>query len=112
MNDSILRKIQVYASFGLILSVPAVAAASQQSFDENSGALRVTYADLDLTSAAGVEVLYGRLQQASAMACDTGSRQQKGSIKASRAAADCYDEVLNNLVSKVANSKLTAMHES
>jgi len=106
-----LRRIQVIASFGLILSVPAVVSAANQSFDESNGTLRVSYADLDLTSDAGIDVLYGRLQRASEMACDTGSIHQKGSLKAARSAASCFDEVLTNLVSKVNNNKLTAVHE-
>lgn len=111
MNDSILRKMQVVASFGLILSVPAVAAAAHQNFDADSGKLTVSYADLDLSNEAGVSVLYGRLQQASEMACNTGSIQEKGSLKATRSAEACFDEVLSNLVSKIDNDRLTAIHE-
>lgn len=111
MNDSMLRKIQVVASFGLILSAPAVFSAAHQSFDESDGTLRVSYADLDLTSDAGIKVLYGRLQQASDMACETGTVHQKGSLKAARAADSCFNEVLSNLVSKVDNDKLTKIHE-
>lgn len=111
MNDSMLRRIQVVASFGLILSGPAIVSAAHQGFDADNGTLRVSYADLDLSSQAGVEVLYGRLQQASAVACDTGSLRQKGSLKAARMAESCFEEVLSKLVSKVKNDKLTAIHE-
>ena len=111
MNDSVLRKLQVAASFALILSGPAVVSAAHQSFDDSTGKLRVSYSDLDLSSDAGVTVLYGRLQQASELACDTGSLHQKGSLQAARQAEACYEEVLTNLVSKVDNDRLTAIHE-
>jgi len=112
MKDSILRRIQVTASFALILSVPAVAAASQPTFAADTGRLRVSYADLDLNNDAGVAVLYARLKQASEQACGTGSLREKGSLKAAHAAQACYDDVLTSLVGKVDNKRLTAIHKS
>lgn len=110
MKDSILRKIQVVASFSLLMGVPAMSAASHQSFDASDGTLRVSYSDLDLNSDAGIDVLYQRLQKVSQMACDTGTLHQKGSVKATMAAMSCYDKMLSRVVAKVGNAKLTAKH--
>jgi len=110
MKDSVLRNIQVVASFALLLGIPAMSAASHQSFDAADGTLRVSYSDLDLNSDAGIDVLYKRLQKVSQTACDTGSLHDKGSVQATMSAAACYDKVLTKVVARIGNAKLTAKH--
>ena len=112
MKESNLRKVQIAASFALILAAPVVTKAANYSFEADSGALRVSYSDLDLSSDEGVAVLYTRLQSASREACDVGSYQKKASVKATLAANACYADVLSKVVAKVGSDKLTAIHES
>ena len=112
MKESILRKVHVAASFALVFAAPLVANAANNSYDADSGALRVSYSDLNLNSDEGLAVLYGRLQSASSKACDTGSYTEKGSLSAMASSKACYDNLLSKLVAKVNSEKLTDIHES
>ena len=112
MKESNLRKVQVAASFALILAAPVVTKAANYSFEADSGALRVSYSDLDLSIDEGVAVLYSRLQSASREACDVGNYQKNASVKATLSANACYTDVLSKVVAKVGSDKLTAIHES
>ena len=111
MHKSVLRNIQVVASFALLASVPVVNASSPSVSEEN-GRLTVSFADLDLSSDAGVAALYQRLQRASDRACATGSILEKGSARAVRDAEVCVGEVLSKMVAEIDNAKLTAIHSS
>jgi len=112
MKESNLKKAQIAASFALIFAAPFVANAGNYSFDAESGALRVSYSDLNLGSDAGISTLYARLQSATKRACDAGSSHQVRSLKAISSAKACYTRVLSKLVAKVGNEKLAAVHES
>ena len=112
MKESNLRKVYIAASFALVFAAPLVSNAANNSYDADSGALRVSYSDLNLNSDEGISVLYGRLQNASRQACDTGSYIEKGSLSAVAASKACYDDLLSKLVAKVDSEKLTAIHES
>ena len=112
MKELNLKKVYVAASFALVFAAPLVANAANNSYDVDSGALRVSYSDLNLNSDAGISVLYGRLQNASRLACDTGSYLEKGSLSAMTSSKACYDDLLSKLVAKVASDKLTEVHES
>lgn len=112
MNDSILRRIQVAASFALLLSVPAMSDAARTSFDLDESKVRVSYSDLDLASDKDAAVLYRRLKFASEQACDTGSYVEKGSLKSYRAAKTCASEVLSRLVVELDNEKISKIHKT
>jgi UrcA family protein len=112
MKESNLRKVQIAASFALIVAAPVVAEAANHSFQADTGKLRITYSDINLNSDEGIAVLYSRLQSASKEACNTGNYQEKGSLKARLAANACYADLLTKVVAKVDNEKLTAVHES
>jgi UrcA family protein len=112
MKESNLKKVYVAASFALVFAAPVVANAGNYSFHADSGALRVSYSDLNLSSEEGISTLYARLQSASRLACATGSYQQLGSLRAKSSADKCFAKVLSKLVAKVDSEKLTAVHES
>ena len=112
MKESILRKVQVVASFALVIGAPLVADAANYSFEQDSGALRVSYSDLDINSDDGITALYARLRDASRSVCETGSYQSKGSVKAVVASNECYSRILSRVVARVGSDKLTALHKS
>jgi UrcA family protein len=112
MKESNLRKVQIVASFALIIGAPLVAKSANYSFEQDSGALRVSYSDLDINSDDGISVLYSRLQDASRGVCETGSYQSKGSVKAVVESNKCYSRLLSRVVASVGSDKLTALHNS
>lgn len=67
----------------------------------------VSYGDLNLDTAAGVEALYARLRAASRSVCNVG--EGKG-LAAVMAAKSCYREVLGAAVSNAKLPTLTALH--
>lgn len=88
----------------------AVIAAAPSPFDENS--ITVSYADLDVDSAAGARTLYTRLRSAAEQVCDVGSHLKLGSLAATAVAKDCYRESLDRAVAEIDNEQLTRIHES
>jgi len=112
MKESFLRKLQVVASFALIASAPLVANAAYENADAARSNLQVSFADLNLDSQEGVEVLYRRLKSASSKVCGTGVYQQKSTVKSAVQARACFQSVLSRSVAKVGNANLTAIHES
>ncbi len=112
MKESFLRKLQVVASFALVVSAPLVADAAYENADAVRGNLQVSFADLNLDSQEGVEVLYRRLKSASNRICGTGPYQQKSTVKSAVQARACFQSVLSRSVAKVGNARLTSIHEA
>jgi UrcA family protein len=72
--------------------------------------VNVSYADLNLESAAGIQSLYGRLKFASQRVCapwDDG-RSSHANFVFQR----CYQTALDSAVAKINRPVLTAMHNS
>ena len=99
------------ASAILVLGIPAIASSSQFVNAEGKTVVRVSYADLNLSSQAGLNVLYSRLQAASNSFCgprrsllEAGSQQQLMKNK------QCYSSLLSRLVARVGNARLTEIH--
>jgi UrcA family protein len=69
----------------------------------------VNYADLDLASDAGVQVLYRRLQVAAQRVCRVFEDHMLARSMKRRA---CYDQALSEAVAKVDLGTLTALHKS
>ena len=107
-----VRKLLI-ATAVVILGAPAIASSAPFINDEGDTVVRVSYADLNLSSQAGLEVLYRRLQGAADSVCgprrslrEAGSQQQLIDNK------QCYRSLLSKLVAKVGNAKLTEIHTS
>ena len=104
-----VRKLLI-ASAILVLGIPAIASATPLINDEGKPIVRVSYADLNLSSQSGLVALYKRLQGASNAACGPRDRQLAGSLQQSKINRDCYNDLLSKLVAKVGNAKLTEIH--
>ena len=105
-----VRKLLI-ASAILAMAIPAMASASSFINDEGKLVVQVSYADLNLSTEAGLVALYKRLQKASSAAC--GPRRSllgAGSLERLRRNKQCYDGLLSKLVAKVNNAKLDEIH--
>ena len=85
------------------LSLPA------QADDPRVPRVVVSYADLDLTTDAGVEALYRRLQVATRQVCRVFEDHM---IERSLKHRACYDQVLAESVAKVNVEMLSVLHRS
>jgi UrcA family protein len=63
----------------------------------------VSYAELDLSKAAGAEVLYDRLQRAAAKVCGVHDRSSSMfyALNAAKKQKACYDDALSRAVAKI-----------
>jgi len=104
-----VRKLLI-ASAVVILSIPAIAGAVPHVNDAGQLVARVSYADLDLSSEAGLLILYRRLQSESRSACGPRNYRQAGSLQQLRDNKQCYNDLLSKLVAKVNNARLDEIH--
>ncbi len=109
-ESSYVRKLLV-ASAILVMAVPAMASASSFINDEGNLVVRVSYADLNLATEAGLVALYERLKDASSAACGPRlSLRVAGSLERLHSNRQCYDGLLSKLVARVDNAMLDEIH--
>ena len=108
-ESNYVRKLLI-ASAVLVLGVPAIASATPLINDEGKPIVRVSYADLNLSSQAGLVALYKRLQGASSAVCGPHSLREAGSLKAANYNRQCYRDVMTKSVAKLNNAKLDEIH--
>ena len=109
-ESNYVRKLLI-ASAVLVLGIPAIASAIPHVNDAGQLVVRVSYADLDLSSEAGLLTLYRRLQSESRSAC--GPRRSvrvAGSLQQLIDNRHCYNDLLSRLVAKADNTKLNEIH--
>ena len=98
----------------VVFVLGAAAATSANRSDDLTGTeVRVSYAELNLSNQAGLEVLYERLKTASEKVC--GLESVDGGFFSHTAKDDrqrCYDDALDAAVARVDDPNLTAMHSS
>ena len=109
MKESKLFKSLVATFVVIVLSGPAVVLAGTPSYIEDAKAT-VAYADLNLESEEGVQVLYRRLQHASSEVCSPRSLNNGLSIFVRYENLACYRHALSNAVDKFDNDDLTRIH--
>ena len=111
MKESVYFRKLLVASAILVMAVPAMASASSFINEEGELVVQVSYADLNLSSEAGLVALYKRLQGASSAAC--GPRRYlrvANSLELLHRNKQCYNDLLSKLVAKVDNAKLDEIH--
>jgi len=109
-ESNYVRKLLI-ASAVLVLGIPTIASAAPPINDEGEPVVRVSYADLNLSSQAGLVALYKRLQGASNAVCGPRSITEAGSLRAANYNRQCYRDVLTKSVAKFNNAKLDEIHE-
>jgi len=105
----IVRCAPVVAALGMLTSVAFGASALQAEPAAELPTVTVRYADLNLNTPAGVEMLYARLRAASRSVC--GVVDAHG-LNDAQAAKSCYREVLEAAVENVHLPTLTALHST
>lgn len=85
----------------------AVAAAPTQFENER---VTVSYADLNIHSAAGARVLYSRLQAASRAVCNVEPYRLRGSLSRMADARNCFADALDAAVAAVDSAALKRIH--
>jgi len=108
-ESNIVKKILVTVTVAA-LAVPAIAGATPQIEDNDRAAVGVSFADLDLSSEAGLQTLYGRLRASSYSVCGTRSLAEAGSLDQLAVNKRCFKKSLSKAVARFDNDKLTEIH--
>ncbi len=93
---------------GLAASLSLGAQAGDTSPHRVHTSVAVSYADLDLTDAAGARTLYARLKAAAQEAC--GSEPSLRDLRSTAEYKACYEGALNKAVHGVDSQRLHALH--
>ncbi len=105
-----VRKLLI-ASAIFVLGIPAIASAMPHISDQGDTVVRVSYADLNLSTEAGLVTLYKRIKGAANRACGPRySYRDAGSFQQLRDNKQCYNDVLSKFVAKVNNARLDKIH--
>jgi UrcA family protein len=104
-----VRKLLI-ASAVIVLGIPAIAGATPSISHVEDNAVRVSYADLNLSNEAGLVKLYARLQRASRAVCGPRSLVEAGSTKQLTENKACYRNALSKAVAKFDNATLDRIH--
>ena len=92
------------------MAIPAIAGATPFINEADRAAVRVSYADLNLSNAAGLATLYARLKSASTAVCGSRSLFQAGSLEQLAENKRCYEGALSKAVARIDNDKLSELH--
>ena len=92
------------------LSLPFAASAEERDNTSERTVVRVSYADLDLSSDEGMTVLYQRLRGAAKKVCGPLNYRQAGSLTLMRLNRQCYQSALDKAVQKMNIAGLEAIH--
>jgi len=103
------RLLAATLAMAATLGLAATAQAGDNTrFADHYTSVVVSYADLDLTSAAGNKTLYARLTNAVDRAC--GSSPPLQELWRRTAYNECYDGALNRAVNAIGSRELHALH--
>ncbi|MFQ5609823.1 MAG: UrcA family protein [Woeseiaceae bacterium] len=109
MRKTIVTGIAALVVCGMAAPTTAGAAApSQYEFAKIS----VSYADLNINNDAGARVLYARLRQASEKVCSVEPYRELGSLSRVAKAEQCYQDTLEEAVSRIDSEALKKIHSS
>ena len=93
------------AAATLLTAVWLAAAQPAHAGEPTVATARVSYADLNLQSEAGVRALYRRLERAAERVCDGADRRSIGW-------RECYETALAGAVKNIGAPQLTALHRA
>jgi UrcA family protein len=110
MKESNRLRKSLLATAIAVLAIPAMVTAMPHVNEEGRTEIRVSYADLNLSSKAGLLTLYSRLQSASIAVCGPQNLYEAGSLEQLMNNRQCYQNALSKAVAKFNNEALNEIH--
>ena len=98
------HKASIAAGVTALMVLTAATASAAQSVGPD---VAVRYSDLDITTVAGAEKLYARIQQAAAQVCPTADSKWLAKYVA---VVRCRNEVIAHAVRSVSSPQVTAVY--
>ena len=69
----------------------------------------VSFADLDVASPRGQEIMHARISQAARMVCGPGDFRRAGSLQQAKENRDCYHSALSGAMSQLSTDQVAAV---
>ena len=104
-----IGKAVVLGAAGLLVALSGQA-AERAMLGNGVASVTVSYADLDLASAAGAQTLYARLSSAARQVC--GAEPRNVELRQHASFRSCYHQALDEAVDRVDSEQLYALHQS
>lgn len=101
-----MKTVQIFCAATWMSFAAGLACSETLAADDAIPQRAVSYADLDLNEAAGVEILYGRIRAAARSVCGATTSQPLTVL----AGQECAREALAGAVAKADIPSLTAYH--
>lgn len=92
---------------GAVLAVPALTTPLLAATPADARSVSVSYGDLDLNTASGIDRLYRRIESAARAVCPDVYSRDLGTAFAAR---HCEAEAISAAVNKVNNTRLALVH--
>ena len=103
-----MREMMRYAVMALMsvaMVAGAVHATASEAGSENYEVVKVSYADLNLASDAGIATLQRRIDRAAAKVCDAETYRITGSLIQAKQSQECFDtareSAMNSVIKRV-----------
>ncbi len=103
----IRRSLVSFAALAAIACGSAPVSAADQYVTHS---VKVSFADLNLSTDAGAATLYDRIQHAARSVCSPNPGER--ALESFRDSKECYATAIKNAVGKVNSPLLTALHSS
>jgi UrcA family protein len=97
------------SAFVIGITFLGVALASQPVLVDDALSAKVQFGDLNLNSAAGAKILYGRLSKAARSVCSPFESRE---LATTAKWHNCYDRALAAAVAKIDKPMVTQLHDS
>jgi len=110
MTNSSTRTRLTMALLCGILSAPSIATAGPLTHESSENAVKVPFADLNLSHGEEVVELYQRLQMAAREVCGSQNYRVAGSLSQQALNKQCYAQALSSAVQEIDNAQLRKLH--
>lgn len=91
-----------------VVGMPAYAGGGMSGASEDVPQIKLTYADLNLSTQEGAAALYRRISRTAERVCSP--RALNGDLRQHAAWTTCYKDAVSNAVTAVNHPSLTALH--
>ena len=108
---ALLKAASLSALLAGAVTAASVTHADSSASNRESAGVKVSFAELDLDKAAGIDALYTRLKRAAEQVCGLDARTSHAiTVQAATERYACYTDALDRAVTSIDVPSLTAKH--
>ena len=111
MNNSTILKNAVAGITLLAITASAIETIDHSTDGYTAKAVNVDSSDLDLLTRSGLRILYGRVQDASLLACDPTGQSRLLPLYDQPESGNCYIDTFNAALVEIDSPQLNFLHD-